>query len=130
MRKMEDTGITSSEESPISTESALVDDSWAISIMLTHLPQSADVAAEAVLKSPGKSAWMYEVSTSRLFIFSCDGGRLRCDTYAKVPDDRAARDLGDAHEESHRIGIFGEQYRQHMVDAYMRITGNRYPSIQ
>jgi hypothetical protein len=113
-----------SEKSPISTDFALVDDSVAINTMLEQLPQSADVVASAVLKSPGKSAWMYEVKTARLFIFSCAGGRLRCDTYTKVPDDKAARGLGDAHDEGRRKGIFGERPRQCMIDAYIQITGN------
>ena len=112
------------EKSPISTDSALVHDSLAINTMLGKLPQSTDVVAEAVLKSSGKSAWMYEVRTARLFIFSRLGDRLYCDTYAKVPNDEAARRLGDAHDEGHRQGLLGSRHKQHMVISYIEITRN------
>ena len=113
-----------SEKSPISNNSALVNDSLAINTMLGKLPQSAEVVASAVLKAPGKSAWMYEFKSARLFIFSRVGDRLHCDTYAKVPNEQAANHLGDAHNEGRRQGLLGSRHMQHMVISYIEITRN------
>jgi hypothetical protein len=114
----------STEESPITNDSALVDDTVGINALLAKLPPTIDVVASTVLKTAGKSAWMYEPQSARLFILSHTGRYLYCDTYAQVPTDRAARCLGDAHDEGHRQGLLDSRHEQHMVISYIHITRN------
>jgi hypothetical protein len=114
----------STEESPISNDSVPVDDTVSINAMLAKLPPSVDVVASSVLKTHGKSGWVYEPQMARLFIVSHAGRHLYIDTYAKVPNDRAARRLGDAHDEGYRQGLLGSRHKQHMVISYIEITRN------
>jgi hypothetical protein len=80
--------------------------------------------ASSVLKTPGKSAWIYEPQSARLFFLSHAGRYLYCDTYAQVPNDRAARSSGDAHDDGHRQGLLGSRHKKHMVISYIHITRN------
>jgi hypothetical protein len=91
--------------------------------MLAKFPPSVDVVASSVLKTPGKSGWVYEPRMARLSILSHAGRHLHIDTYAKVCNDRAARRLGDAHDEGHRQGLLGSRHKQHMVISYIGTTG-------
>jgi hypothetical protein len=92
-------------------------------------------SARAISRSPRPSDSRRRISSNRRTVMLRTphivgaglphaGRHLHIDTYAKVCNDRAARRLGDAHDEGHRQGLPDSRHRQHMVISYIEITRN------